>query len=186
MGWEWRCFAPGEPEPELLAATSEEREDVYLLAERLGPERNLKLREGERVELKLREDRHESGDELWAKVFAHDLPVPPWEARELARALLPGGRVPVRPIRSASELVQFVHDVGLGAGRLIPVRKRLERSFQEGVQRERGALVCAGVSYCTWALEGDERDDLVQARTRLAAPPHPPMGYAAFLAGLGV
>lgn len=183
MVWEWRCFAQGEPER--LAETLEEREDLYVLAEQLGHERNLKLRDGERVELKLRHERHESGDERWSKVFAHDLPVPPWEARELARALLPGGRVPVRPIRSASELLQFVHDVGLGAGRVIPVRKRLERSFRGGVQLERGALRCAGAPYTTWAIEGYEREDLVRARTRLAPPPQPPMGYAAFLAGLG-
>lgn len=58
----------------------------------LGPRRRVVVRE-ERVYLE------EAAGEAWAVLFEAAFEVPSWRTRELARLLVPGGPVPVRPLR---------------------------------------------------------------------------------------
>ncbi|MGE0707379.1 MAG: hypothetical protein AB7N76_04485 [Planctomycetota bacterium] len=203
MVWEWRGFVAGEwrgalPFPGLEAEDAdgprEEREDLYLLAPGLAPARNLKLREGTRLELKVRVEEAPGGLERWEKVFAHDLPVPPWEARELAKRLLPGGRVPVRGLEYPSDVRRFVAATGFREAREQGVRKRLRRVYWRGAIAELGALelapggALAGAEvapFTTLALESPERADVEALLHEVASPAGLRLlGYSAFLAGL--
>jgi hypothetical protein len=168
--WEWRVF--GEDLAGLVSlpeAEPTEREDVYLLADGLPAEWNLKLRAGDRFEAKRRQETR-GPLEAWTKVLSRELPVPPWEARALARDLTPVGRVPVRPLRSLQGLLDYLPSTGLGPARAVRVRKRIRRGIQSAVLAEHTSLEIAGRSLETVALTADDPDPLERALAQIDLP----------------
>ena len=136
MVWEFRVFAPDacarlQYLPEVAAcvvASVECRTDRYVVAEGFGQLSNLKLRGGRFVELKQRVQT-DGQLQLWRKTLAQALELPAHEARGLAKLLTAEGRVPVRPVRDAEELVRFVRDVGFRDARLVDVSKEVRRGL---------------------------------------------------------
>lgn len=188
--WEWRVFARRLGEGEALAsAAAQEREDIYVLAEGLASTWSLKLRGGERLEAKRRKER--AGElEDWEKLLSHALPVPPWEARRLARELTPVGRVPVRPLRSLAGVLDFLPASGLGPARSVCVRKRIRKRVDPAGSglAEHTSLSVLGREFESLALEGDPDWIRAERAALLAAGTLPDdarvCGYAEFLLGL--
>lgn len=193
MGWEWRAFAagfPGVPHPD--GGETVVRTDLYLLAERLDPGASLKLRGATRLEYKARLGRQGEVEE-WSKELCEELVVPPWVTRELARWLVPGGRVPVRPLRSEPDLLRFLADLGLGAPRSVAVAKRLRKGVRPelpGVRLELAEVELPGFRGQSLALEAEDPATIEEARAALAAAGALPAdlvvgAYPSFLRGRG-
>lgn len=170
--WEWRAFGTRFDASALLGpdASHERRTDTYVVAPELGGGRGLELRGGATLELKvLREARR--GVELWEKPVAHELELPPWRTRELARLLAPDAPVPVRPLRSLDDVTRLVRDLRLGDPRLVPVHKVVSSLvLDEGVRLERTTLRVAGRDLETIALEGADPEAVLELTTRLVLP----------------
>lgn len=172
--WRWRAFGSRFGVSALLGSSrpagEERRADTYLVAPGLGAGRGLALRRGVTLELEVhRESR--GAVERWEEPFAHDLEVPPWRTRELARLLAPDAPVPVRPLRSLDDVARLVRDLRLGDPRTVPVTKATTSLvLDEGVRLERTALRVDGRDLETIVLEGADPDAVLALTTRLVLP----------------
>lgn len=169
--WEWRAFAPrlAHLDHVLADAASEERADVYVLAEGLGPDRGLKLRGGDTLELKVLAAR-EGQAERWEKPFVAPLGLLSHQTRELSRLLAPGGPVPVRPLRGLDDVLRLVRDLRLGEARTVPVEKRVRAALVDGLRVERSQVRLAEVTLETVAVEGAEPRAVLGFVERLGVP----------------
>ncbi len=183
--WEWRAFAQSFVglDDTFIGADEEKRDDIYLVAETLPPEWSLKLRGGDHLEAKRREESRE-GCERWTKVMSHALVVPPEVVRELARELSLGGKVPVRPVRDLAGALKLLQDVGFGKARAILVNKRLRRIVGPTGTLEHTQLKIGEEEWETVALGSDSPERLGELRDALGVTGEAEVAsYSAFLAG---